>query len=246
MEKQVKKAEGDNMTDLDKAIIGRIEKAGHKFELFLDPEKAYAYLEGQKKDLNNILVVDEVFKDAKKGERQSPQALKEAFGTDDVYTVLKEVLEKGEVQLTTEQRRKMLEKRRRQILAIIAREAIDVRTNAPIPMQRLELALEHSKIHVDPFKPAEQQVEEVVKALKKELPLKMEHVKIAVKVPSAYTMKAYGILKSYHILKEEWTSAGDLIVMLELPAGLQGELFDKLGKATHGEVQTKILGEQGK
>ncbi len=229
------------MVDLDKAILGRIEKGGHKFEVFLDPEKAYAYLEGTKKDLNNILVVEEVFKDARKGDRASPQALKEAFGTEDIIEILKIILEKGEVQLTTEQRKKMLEKRTKQVLALIAKEAIDVRTNAPVPLQRLELALEKSKVHIDPFKPAESQVEDVLKALKRELPIKMEHVKIAVKVPAEYAMKAYPTLKGYHMLKEEWSSNGDLLAMVEIPAGLQGELFDKLGKVTHGELQTKIL-----
>ncbi|MEM4295638.1 MAG: hypothetical protein QXS91_02425 [Candidatus Anstonellales archaeon] len=64
------------MVDLSKAIIGRIEKNGQKFELYLDPDKAYEYLEGRKKDLANILVVEEVYKDAKKGEKHSQQALK--------------------------------------------------------------------------------------------------------------------------------------------------------------------------
>ncbi|RME80244.1 MAG: ribosome assembly factor SBDS [Methanobacteriota archaeon] len=229
------------MGDLDKAIIGRIEKNGHKFELFLDPDKAYDYLEGKKKDLNNILVAEEVFKDARKGERQSPQALQEAFGTTDIYEILETVLHKGEVQLTTEQKKKMLEKKRKQVIDLIAKEAIDAKTNTPIPPQRIELAMEQAKVHIDPFKKPEDQIEKVISALRPIIPIKMEKVQIAVRVPATYAVNAYSILKSYKIVKEEWGSSGELLALVEIPAGLQGELYDRLGKLTHGEAQTKII-----
>ncbi|MEM4296371.1 MAG: ribosome assembly factor SBDS [Candidatus Anstonellales archaeon] len=229
------------MVDLSKAIIGRIEKNGQKFELYLDPDKAYEYLEGRKKDLANILVVEEVYKDAKKGEKHSQQALKQAFGSDDVYVVLKEVLDKGEVQLTTEQKRKMAEQKRKQVIALIAREVVDARTGAPIPMQRIELAMEQAKVHIDMFKKPEEQMEDVIKALRPILPMKIEKAKIAVKVPAQYAMQAYGILKSYNIVKEEWANNGDLLVLLEMPAGLQTELYDKIGKLTQGQAQVKVI-----
>lgn len=229
------------LTSLDNAIIGKIVKNGERFELFLDPDNAYAYLEGKKKDLKNILVVEEVFKDAKKGERQSPSKITAAFGTSDVYVVLKEVLEHGEVPLTTAQRKKMIEDKRKRIISIIARNAIDVRTKAPVPEKRIEMAMEEAKVHIDPFKKPEEQVNDVLSALKLVLPLKFEKVQVAVKVPSQYAIKVYSILHSYSIKKEEWTSQGDLIAVVEIPAGIQGEVYERLAKLTNGEVQTKLL-----
>ena len=229
------------MTSLDKAIIGRIKKAGMKFEVYLDPDHAYAYLEGQKKDLKNILVVEEVFTDAKKGERASSTSLQKAFGTADVYEITERILKEGEVQLTTEQKRKMVEKRKKQIMDIILKNAIDVRTNAPIPPQRLELAFEQAKIHVDALKKPEQQVEEIVSKIRHIIPIKFEKINIAIKIPAQYAMKCYGLVKAYKIKKEEWTSSGDLIAVIEIPAGMQGEVYDKLAKATNGTVQTKVL-----
>ena len=229
------------MMSLDTSIIGRIHKGGEKFEIILDKDKAYAYVEGKKNDLANILVVEEVFKDAKKGERASKEELVKVFGTDDVYEITKIILEKGEIQLTTEQKKKMQEEKLKQIIDIIARNAIDVRTKAPVPLKRIELALEEVKFHVDPFKPAEAQVEEALSKLKLVLPLKFAKVKIAVKVPPAYAMKAYGFLKSYGLKKEEWGSQGEPFVLVELPAGMQGEFYDKLNKLTGGEALTKVL-----
>ncbi len=227
--------------DLGSSIIGRITKNGERFEVLLDKKKAYLYLEGKTKDLSNVLVVEEVFKDAKKGEKHSPSSLEKAFGTRDVYEIAKHILEKGEVQLTTEQRRKMQEEKRRKIISLIVTNCIDVRTKAPVTEKRVELALEEIKFHVDPFKPAELQMEEALKRIRLVLPLKVEKVEIAVKIPSSYVHKAYGLLKSYNLKKEEWLGDGSLVALVELPAGLQGEFFDKLARATKGEAQTKVL-----
>ncbi len=229
------------MGDLSSSIIGRIVKNGEKFEVLLEKKKAYDYVEGRNKDLTNILVVEEVFKDAKKGERHTSSSLVKAFGTTDVYEITKEILEKGEVQLTTEQKRKMQEEKKKKILSLIVSNCIDVRTKAPVTEKRVELAMEEIKFHVDPFKPAEQQMEEVLQKLRLVLPLKVEKVSIAVKIPASYAAKSYGFIKSYNIKKEEWAGDGSLLALVEIPAGMQGEFFDRVNKLTHGEAQTKII-----
>jgi len=231
----------NSMVSLDKAIIASYDREGEHFELFLDPDNAYLYLEGSKKDLRNILVVDEVFEDAKNGERHKAEAIKKAFGTTDIFEILKIMLEKGEVQLTTEQKRKKLEETRKKILAIICMEAIDARTKAPIPIQRLENALEQVRIHIDPFKDAREQVPGIVKLLLPLIPIKFEKINIAVKVPAAHAHRCYGTLKSYGIKKEQWLGDGSLVVMIEIPAGMQGEVFDRLNKLTAGQIETKII-----
>jgi len=229
------------MVSLDKAIIASYDREGQHFELFLDPDNAYLYLEGSKKDLKNILVVDEVFEDAKNGERHKADAIKKAFGTTDIFEILKIMLEKGEVQLTTEQKRKKLEETRKKILAIICMEAIDARTKAPIPIQRLENALEQVRVHIDPFKDPREQVPGIVKLLLPLIPIKFEKINIAIKVPAAHAHRCYGTLKSYGIKKEQWLGDGSLVVMIEIPAGMQGEVFDKLNKLTAGQIETKIV-----
>jgi len=225
---------------MDKAIIGRIVKNGEKFEVFLDPDNSYAFIEKKKPDLRNILVSEEVFKDAKKGDRQGPMAIKKAFGTDDIYVILKEIFDKGEVQLTTEQKHRMAEDKKKQILMFITREAIDARTNAPIPEKRIELAMEEVRFHVDPFKPAEQQVSDLIKELRLKIPIKFEKVKLEIRVPAEHTSRAYGVLKYYGLKNENWTTSGELVGMIEIPAGIQGEVLDKLNKATQGTVQVNI------
>ncbi len=229
------------MTSLDKAIIASYEKGGKRFELYVDPDNAYAYLDRSKKDLKNILVSDEVYEDAKKGERAKSSDLNAVFGTDDIMEILRFMLEKGEVQLTTEQRRKKVEEKRKKIVAILLREAIDPRTKAPHTQIRIENAMEQAKFHVDPFKDPREQIDEVVKAMRTILPMKFEKRKVAIKVPAAYSHKCYGTVKSMGIKQEQWTREGDLIVVVEIYAGMVGEIYDKLNKMTNGEVETKEL-----
>ncbi|MEM4389922.1 MAG: ribosome assembly factor SBDS [Candidatus Micrarchaeia archaeon] len=229
------------MTTLEGAVVAHIEHHGKRFELLVDPNLAFLYRTGRKPDLTNVLVAEEVFENARKGERHKAEEVKKAFGTTDIYKIAEVILKKGELQLTTEQRREMLEEKRKKIVAILARECIDPRTGAPHPPHRIEKAMEEARVRIDPFKDAEAQVEEVLKALRLVLPLRFEKTRIAVKVPAEFAQKAYGMLKAYGLQKEEWQPSGDLIALLEMPAGVQGEFYDRINKLTGGRAETKVV-----
>ncbi|HEV8290231.1 MAG TPA: ribosome assembly factor SBDS [Candidatus Norongarragalinales archaeon] len=229
------------MSAIQNTIIARYEKAGEKFEILVDPKLAYDYKTGVKKDLNNVLVFEEVFKDANKGDRQTTAAIQKAFHTTDIMEVAKQIFAHGELQLTTEQRRKALEEKRLKLVALIARNAIDPRAKTPHPPQRIEAALESARFHVDAFKPAEEQMNAAIEAIREIIPISLEKIKIAVKIPAEFAAKAYGALKEYGISKEEWLNDGSLACIVEMPAGIQGEFYDRLNKMTGGQVQTKQL-----
>jgi ribosome maturation protein SDO1 len=229
------------MTTLDRAIIASYEKGGKRFELYVDPDAAYAYLDKRKTDLKNMLVAEEIYSDAKKAEKAKPVDIEKVFGTTDIMKILEFIMHNGEVQLTTEQKKKKVEEKRKQIIAILLREAIDPRTKAPHTQIRIENALEQVRIHIEPFKDAREQLDDVVKALRPVLPMKFDKVRIAVKVPPEFAHKTYGTLKNYGIQKEQWLNSGELIVVVEIFGGLQGEFFDKLNKLTAGQVETKLL-----
>jgi len=229
------------MVSLDNAIIASYDKEGKHFELYVDPKNTYLYLDGGKQDLKNILVVEEVYENAKKAERAKSSDIQKAFGTTDIVEVLEIALKKGSVQLTTEQRKKKVGDKRKIIIDMICREAIDVRTKAPIPPIRIENAMEEVKFHVDPFKDPKEQMDELLKKLRPLIPIKFEKVQIAVKIPPEYSHRAYGTLKMYGIKKEQWLKDGYLIVAVELPAGMQGEFLDKMNKLTAGQVETKKI-----
>jgi len=230
------------MVSLEKAVIARLRKAGEVFEVLVDPYLARDLKEGKEVDFEQLLAVEEVFKDARKGERASTEELQKAFGTTDIQKIVRVIIEEGEVQITAEQRKEMLEQKRRQIIEFIRRNAVDPRTGAPHPPTRIERALEEARVHIDIFKSVEAQVKDVVKALKPILPLRFEEIEIAIKIPPEYTGKAIGALYAFgNITKEEWQRDGSWICVMRIPAGMHGDLMDLLGKVAKGEALTKIL-----
>ena len=229
------------MTTLDNAIIADITINGHSFEVYVDPELANMYREGRKPDVRNILVVDEIYSDAKKAEKAKSDALQKAFKTTDIMIILEIILKKGNIQLTTEQKRRKIEEKHKQIVEILMRETIDPRTNAPHTLSRIEEALEKAKFHADPFKDAREQLPDLIKDIRAIIPLKFEKMRIAVKIPPECANRAYGTLKSWGLFKEEWGKDGSLMAVVEIPSGAQGEFYDRLNKATSGNNITKVL-----
>ena len=198
--------------------------------------------DGKEVDLLRELAIDEIFKDAHKGSKASEEKMTEFFGTTEPLAVAKQIVQRGEIQLTTEQRRQMLEAKRRQIVQYIAANAINPQTGTPHPPQRIENAMEEAKVHVDPFKSVEEQVKEILDALRPLIPIRFEKVRIAVKLSAEDSAKAYGDIKSFgSIVKEEWSPTGAWIGVVEMPAGLQTDFLDRLNAKTKGNVETRIL-----
>jgi len=226
----------------ERYTLVRYAHAGEKFEILVDPDKGLAYKRGELDNVSEALVVDTVFIDANKGERASMEKLESVFSTTDPVKIAGVMFEKGTLQLTARQRKAMTEQKLRQIINIITRTYVDPRTKLPHPPTRIENALEEAHISIDPVMDSEEQVKDVVDALRPILPMSMESVEIAVKIPPEHASRAYGVVKNFgEIKRDEWQSDGSWIAVVVVSAAMQVELLDRLGKATQGNLQTKIL-----
>ena len=226
------------MVSLDNAVLARLEKGGKRYEALVDPDLVEEWRDGSSSiDLDEFMAMDEIFHDARAGERPTEDALMNAFQTLDVTTILNVILEKGSIQLTTAQRKARVENIRQQIIHHIHSQAIDPRTKSSHPRTRIELALEESKYSVDPFKRLEQQVSDAIAILKPLIPLSFESLRIAFRIPG----KAYGsvsqLLRSYQ-QKEGWLENGDWACVVEIPAGMKGDIIGQvLKRANDAEVK---------
>jgi ribosome maturation protein SDO1 len=230
------------MVSIEDAIIARLDTHGETFEVLIDPDVARALREGEDVNLSEHMAIEEIFRDSKKGDRASEEKMMEIFGTSNVIEVAREIILNGDVQLTTEQRREMLEVKRRRIINEIARNAINPQNNTPHPPQRIELAMEEAKVHIDPFKSVDAQVPIVLSKLRPIIPIRFEKSKIAVKLHGDDYGRCYeDIIFFGTILKEEWQPSGDWIGVVEIPAGTRDEFISKLKNKTKGSVETKLL-----
>jgi len=229
------------MVSLDKAVIARIHRAGENFEIYVDSEKALEFKKGKDYSMETLLAANGVFKDAKKGERASASELEKAFGTKDVFEAAKIIIREGEVQLTTDQRRKHIEEKRLQIANIISKQGVNPQTKLPHPPQRILNAMDEAHVSVDPFKPADEQVKAVLDAIRDALPISFETIEIEVKVPMAHAGKASSVMHTVApIKKEEWRS-DSWYAVIEIPAGRQNEIYEKINNLTAGNAEVKVV-----
>ena len=230
------------MVKVDDAVIARWETGGSRFEVLVDPEAVQELKDGKDIDLADKLALDQVFKDAKKGDKISDEHLEKTFHTRNIAEIAKQIVRKGEVQVTTEQRHKLQAAKHRQIVAVIARNAMNPQTGAPHPATRIESAMAEAKVHIDPFKPVDAQVQEVLAKLRPLIPIRLDVVKVRIRLPGQYYPRVIGEVKGLgRLVEEQWLSDGAWSGIVEIPAGLQTELYEKVSARTKGSAETALV-----
>ncbi len=228
------------MVSVDQAVIASIHKKGHIFEILVDPDKALEYKKGKEVSLQNTLAVNQIFKDAKKGERSSESDLEECFETFDTLKIASEIIREGRLQLTTEQKRKLTEEKRIEVANIISREGVDPKTHNPHPTNRIINAMREAHVDVDPFKPAKQQTQGIIEKIQEIIPISFERVVLAIRIPIESVGRANHYIREVgELQKEQWTS-DSWIVLVKVPAGLQTDIMEKLNNMTAGKTDVKV------
>lgn len=222
--------------------VARITRDGEHFEILVKPQQALSYRIGRSTSVSEALISDTIFLDASKGSKASEDHLLRAFGTIDATNIAGTILKRGTLQLTTEQRRKLIEDKRKRIISFISRQCVDPKTNLPHPPLRIEQAMKQIRYSIDPFRDVEGQAKEIIKLLLPILPLKTEKIAVNINIPPEYASKSYGTVKDFGVIKrEQWQTDGSWTATIELPAGLYGVFLERLGKITRGNLKTKIV-----
>ena len=221
--------------------VVRYSFEGEKFEILVKPDPALEYKLGKKKDISAVLVSEDIYTDSSKGTKPSTEKLLKAFKTEDSLEIAEKILQKGELNLTTDQRRKMIEEKRKQIVEFIAKTYVDPRSHLPHPPLRIEQAMKDARLTIDPQKSVSDQVKDIVEKMRTIIPLKSENLELEIIVPAQYAAQSYSVLKSNGTLKkEEWQSNGSLKAILEIPAAARPNVIDRLGSVTKGTATVEV------
>ena len=230
------------MVDLGDSVIARYKDKNHIFEILVDCEKAMAYKKGEKVDISSLVFVQNIFDDVKKGIRSSDNVLTQIFGTLDFWKIADKIVKKGDIQLTTEYKTKIREQIRKRIIDLLHKNCIDVKTGRPHPPQRIENALNDVKINIDENKPADVQIQNIIKQLQTILPIKFELRQLSIIIGAKYAGSSYNTIKKYgKILKEEWNNDGSIDFIIEIPAGMQEEFEITLNNLAHGQIEMCVM-----
>lgn len=215
-------------------VEAKIKIGGQTYGILVDSDRAIAVKEGRAVVSGDVLATNEVFSDIKKGMRAGANEIMNAFGTSDIFAIAQRIIKNGELQIPADYKNKQREDRVKQVIDFIIKNAVDPKTGRPHTSDRIKSAIEQLGINID-NKPVEEQIMPILDKLKTVIPIKIETKKIRVTIPAAHTGRAYTVVKDLKE-NEEWLNNGDLSCVINVPAGMQMEFYDKLNSATHGSA----------
>jgi len=235
------------MISLEDAVTARLESHGARFEVLVDPDAALAIKREEfDGELEDVIAAEDVFENASRGDRPAETDLEEVFGTTDPMEVIPEVITRGEIQITADQRREMQEQKRKQLINHITRNAVNPQMDdAPHPPDRIESALEEAGFKIDPMEPVENQVDEALDMLRPVIPIRFDEMTVAVQVPPDYAGKAQSHIRQFGDLeREEWQGDGSWVGVIQFPAGMQNDFYNLVNEHTSGEAETRIISDE--
>ncbi|MCK5303757.1 MAG: ribosome assembly factor SBDS [Candidatus Heimdallarchaeota archaeon] len=232
----------DRRIDLKGKSIVRYEKHGRRYELLVNPEPAWLFIQGEEVEIDNIFEVYIVYENISRGVKATQDDLDVAFeGLTDREIAIK-ILKEGKLQLTISQRNEILKDKRIEIVDFIHIHCINPRENTPIPKDRIENAILDLGVNISYKDDVKSQALEVIDLLKPIMPIRLESVKLAVKIPPSYTGALYGfVISAGNLVQEEWLSDGSLAVVVNIPSGTQADFLEQITSKTKGKAQVKIL-----
>jgi ribosome maturation protein SDO1 len=232
------------MISLDEAVTARLESHGARFEVLVDPDAALEIKRDEfEGELEDVIAARDVFENASRGDRPAEEDLETVFDTTEPMDIIPEVIKRGEIQITAEQRRRIQEQKRKQLVNTITRNAVNPQMDdAPHPPDRIESALEQAGFTVDPMEPVETQVDDALDALRPVIPIRFDEMTVAVQLPTDYAGSGQAKIREFGDLeREEWQADGSWIGVVTFPAGMQNEFYELANEVSSGEAETQVV-----
>ena len=151
---------------LTNICIVRLKRGGKRFEVAAYRNTVVAWRDHVEKDIDEVLQVHTIFANLDKGILAKSEDLTEAFGTDNEDTVCVEILNKGEFQVSEQERQMQVDALFRDVATRVTDMCVNPETQKPYPLTTIERAMRH-ELHFAPAlgKTAKQQALVVIKQL---------------------------------------------------------------------------------
>ncbi|EFA09656.1 ribosome maturation protein SBDS [Tribolium castaneum] len=195
-----------NQIRLTNIAVVRMKKGGKRFEIACYRNKVVSWRNQVEKDIDEVLQSHTVFANVSKGQVAKKEDLVKAFNTEDQTEICKEILLKGELQVSDKERQSQIDQLFKDIATTVAEKCINPELKRPYPVTIIEKAMKDAHYSVKPNQSAKQQALQVIKLLKEQIPL--ERAKMRLKVISkgkvAKKMKdKIGKFESVEVEKED-------------------------------------------
>ncbi len=248
MSGNIGKSPGDRSSrvDLGKFTLVKYSYHGNRYEFVVNPENAWLFKQGEDIPLDDIVEGYIIFENFSKGLKADASGLENIFGTSNEKDIIKTMLEKGDLQLTQEQRKRFLKEKRDEIIAYLVKHAVNPRTKAPHPASRIEKAMDDSGVRVDRKEPSADQARRILKEIQQILPIQIESATIEFVIPPKDTGRLYGFIQGQgDVTNEDWSKDGSLTMILKVPAGVVAKLLEDISDKSKGRIRSTVIDRAG-
>ncbi|CAG6008331.1 unnamed protein product [Menidia menidia] len=173
-----------NQIRLTNVAVVRMKKGGKRFEIACYKNKVVSWRSGAEKDLDEVLQTHSVFVNVSKGQTAKKEDLVKAFGMDDQTEICKQILAKGELQVSDKERQSQLETTFRDIATIVAEKCVNPNTNRPYTVSLIERAMKDIHYSIKANKSSKQQALEVIRQLKETMEIQRAHMRLRLVLPA--------------------------------------------------------------
>ncbi|GJQ75687.1 hypothetical protein Trydic_g17761 [Trypoxylus dichotomus] len=206
-----------NQIRLTNVAVVRIKKTGKRFEIACYRNKAVSWRNQVEKDIDEVLQTHTVFTNVSKGQVAKKEDLIKAFGTENQTEICKEILKKGELQVSDKERHSQMDSLFKDIATTVADKCLNPELKRPYPVTMIEKAMKDVHYSVKPNQSAKQQALQVIKLLKESIPIERAQMRLRVTLKGKDSKKwKEKILKFEGINIEKEDRIGDHLTLVFL------------------------------
>ncbi|XP_002046841.3 ribosome maturation protein SBDS [Drosophila virilis] len=169
-----------NQIRLTNVAIVRLKKAGKRFEIACYKNKVLSWRNNSEKDIDEVLQTHTIFTNVSKGQTAKKDELVKAFGAKDETEICKEILSKGELQVSEKERHSVLDSQLNSIVNSVAALCVNPETRRPYPASIIEKSLKDAHFSVKMNKNTKQNTLEAIKMLRDHMPIERSRMKLRV------------------------------------------------------------------
>ncbi|XP_071849883.1 ribosome maturation protein SBDS-like [Apostichopus japonicus] len=223
--------------------IVRMKKGGKRFEIACYKNKVQSWRKQVEQDIDEVLQTHSVFLNVSKGQQARKADLVKAFATDDETEICKQILAKGELQVSEKERNQNLESMFRDIATVVAEKCINPETKRPYTVGMIERAMKDIHFSVKPNRNTKQQALAVIKMLKEtnNFPIDRAEMKLKITLPGKEAKKIKTKLTPLikKIDEEDFTQNLEMVCLVD-PGSFRA-IDEMIQKETRGRGSLEVI-----
>jgi len=231
-----------NQIRLTNVAIVRMKKGGKRFEIACYKNKVVSWRNKVEKDIDEVLQTHTVFVNVSKGQVAKKEDIIKAFGKDDQTEICKEILSKGELQVSEKERHTHLEATYKDIATTVADKCVNPETKRPYPVGIIEKSMHDIHYSVNPNRNTKQQALDVIKQLQAVMQIERAQMKLHVLIPTkdAKRLKEKITKLTSQVEAESW-DGGALDMVCLIDPGYYREMDELVRAETKGKGTLELL-----